>query len=73
MNFYDVTEENIKEHNPNWSEISEHSYKILIIGGCGCGKTNSLFNLISQQLDIDKNYLNVKHPYKESTRYKAFE
>ena len=46
MNFYDVTEENIKEHNPNWSEISEHSYKILIIGGCGCGKTNSLFNLI---------------------------
>ena len=26
-------------HNPNWSYISDHSYRILIIGGSGSGKT----------------------------------
>ena len=39
--------EKIKEHNPNWPEIPDHSYRILIIGGSESGKTNSLFNLIS--------------------------
>ena len=36
---------------------------MLIFGGSGSGKTNSLFNLISQQPDIDKIYLYVKDPY----------
>ena len=36
---------------------------MLIIGGSGSGKTNSLFNLVSHQLDIDKDYLNGKDPY----------
>ena len=31
INFDDVTKENIKEHNPNWSEIPDHPYKILIV------------------------------------------
>ena len=44
----------IKEHNPNWPQIPEHPYRILIIGGSGSGKTNSLFNLINQQPDIEK-------------------
>ena len=43
---FDVVKENIKEHNPNWPQIPDHSYWILIIGGSGSGKTNSLFNLI---------------------------
>ena len=43
-NFDDVTKENIKEYNPNWPQISGHSYRILITGGSGSGKTNSLFN-----------------------------
>ena len=42
-----------------WSSI-----RILIIGGSGSGKTNSLFNLISQQPDIIKIYLYAKDPYK---------
>ena len=46
-NFDDVIEENIKKHNPNWSQISDHTYRVLIIGGSGSLKTNSLFNLIS--------------------------
>ena len=39
--------ENIKEHNPNWAQIPDHSHRILIIGGNGSRKTNSLFNLIN--------------------------
>ena len=43
INFDDVT----KGHNPNWPQIPHHPYRILIIGGSGSVKTNSLFNLIS--------------------------
>ena len=34
--------------NPDWPQIPEHLYRILIIGGPRSGKTNSLFNLLSQ-------------------------
>ena len=54
FNFDDVTKENIKRHNPTWPQILDHPYRILIIGGSGSGKTNSLVNLMSQQPDIDK-------------------
>ena len=47
VNLDHVTKENIKQHNSNWLEIADHPYRILIIGGSGSGKTNSLFNLIS--------------------------
>ena len=33
------------------------SYRILIIGGYGSGKTNTLLNLINEQNGIDKIYL----------------
>ena len=33
----DFTKENIKQHNPNWSQIPD-PYRILIIGGSGSGK-----------------------------------
>ena len=35
--------------------FEKKTYRILIIGGCGSGKTNSIINLINQQPDIDKN------------------
>ena len=35
INYDDVTKENINEHNPNWFQISDHPYRILIIGGFG--------------------------------------
>ena len=53
INFDDVTKENTKKHNPDWPQISDHPFKILIIGGSGSGKTNSLFNLIRHHSDID--------------------
>ena len=43
--------------------ISDHPYRILIIGGSGSGKTNALLNLINNQPDIDKMYLYAKDPY----------
>ena len=64
INFDDVVKETIKEHNPHWPQIPDHPYRILIIiRGSGSGKTNSLFNLINQQPDIDKIYLYAKDPY----------
>ena len=38
INFGDVTKQNIKEHNPNLSQIPDHTYRILIIRGSGSGK-----------------------------------
>ena len=58
INTDDVIKENIKWHNPNW-----HPYRVLLIEGSGSGKINSLFNLISQQPNIDKIYLYTKDPY----------
>ena len=29
----DLTKEDIKEHNSNWPEISDHSYRIFIVRG----------------------------------------
>ena len=39
INCDDVIKENLKEHNPNWPQIADHSYRILIMGGSGSGKT----------------------------------
>ena len=62
INFDDVIKENIKEHNPNWPQILDYPYRILTIESSGSGETNSLFNLINQQPDIDKIYLYAKDP-----------
>ena len=32
-------------HNPKWSYIPDHPYRILIIGGSGLEKANVLLNL----------------------------
>ena len=56
-------------HNPNWSQIPDHPYKILILGGSGTGKTNLLFNLIRQQPDIDKIHLYTKDPFEAKYQF----
>ena len=61
MKNYDESVE--KNHNPDWPNILDHLYRILIIGGSGSAKTNVLLDLIKHQPpDIDKIHLNVKDP-----------
>ena len=68
IEFDDFTKVNIKGNNPNWPQIPDHPYRILIVeDSVSEKKTTSLFNLISQQPDIDKIYLYAKNPYK--TKY----
>ena len=51
-------------HNLNWSSISDHLYRILILGGSVSGKTNVLLNLTNYQpTDIDKIYLYFKDSF----------
>ena len=52
-----------KENNPNQPQITYHTCRILITRVPGAGKKNSLFNLISQQPDIDKMCLYDKGSY----------
>ena len=69
INFDYYTNENKRKHNPNWSYIPDHPYRILIIVGSGSGKTNTLLNLINNQPDIDKVYLYAKDPYETKYEY----
>ena len=59
IKFDDVTKENIKEYDPNWLQI----------GGSGSGKTNSLFNLINQQSDIDNFFYMLKIHIKQTINF----
>ena len=38
VDFYAVTKENIKEHNPNWQQIPDHPYRLLMIKVSGSGR-----------------------------------
>ena len=69
INFDDYTNEIKREHNPKWSYIPDHPYRILIIWGFRSGKTNALLNFINNQPDIDKIYLYAKDPYEAKYQY----
>ena len=57
INLDSITNGNNKKPNEKWPYIPDHPYSILIIGGSGLGKTNTLLNLINEQNDINKIYL----------------
>ena len=65
INFDNYTNESKTKHNKNWPYIPDHPYN----GGSGSGKTNLLLNLIENQPDIDKIYLNAKDPYESKYQY----
>ena len=56
-----ITNENNEKHNEKWPCIPDHPFRILIIGDSGSGKTNALFNLISEQNNIDTIYVYARH------------
>ena len=60
INLDSITNENNKKHSEKWPYIPDHPYRVLIIGGSGSGKTNTLLNLINEQNNIDKIYLHVR-------------
>ena len=59
INVDSIVNDNTK-NNEYWPYIPDHPYRILIIGGSGSGKTNTLLNLINEQRDIDKISLYAK-------------
>ena len=69
INFDEYTNENTINHNPNWPYIPDHPQRILIIGGSGSGKANTLLNLIHNHPDIDKIYLYAKDPYEDKHQH----
>ena len=78
INLDNITNSNNEKHNEKRPYIPDHPYRILITGGLGSGKTNTLLNLINKQKDIDKIYLYAKdlsepkYGYLIKNREKAF-
>lgn len=64
-----ISQEKTKQQNPHLPQIPDNSYRILIVGGSGLGKTNALLNLINYQPYIDKIYLYTKDLYKSKYQY----
>ena len=63
INIDDYVNENKTEHDKTWPYKPDHPYRIIIIGGSGSVKTNTLLNLIKEQDYhdvIDKIYLSAR-------------
>ena len=69
IKFDEAIKENLKEHNPSWPQILDHPYRMLITEASGSGKTNSLFNVINHQPDVDKIYLYTEDPYEAKYQF----
>ena len=63
FNLDDIANENNKDDNKKWTYVPNRSYRMLITGGSGSGKTNVLLNLMKQQDNdnlVDKIHLDTK-------------
>ena len=58
FNFDVITNDNNVRYNLKWPYITDHLYKVLMIGGSGSGKRYALFDLIIEQDElVDKIFL----------------
>ena len=71
ITFDNVTKENMKKNTIHITKNFIHLYRMLIVGSSGSKKTNSLFNLISQQTDINKNILYAKNLYEAKYQFSS--
>ena len=69
INFDNYTNEIKTDQDLKWIYIPYHPYRILIAGGSGSGKRNTLLNLIYNQSDVDKIYLYSKDRYEAKYQY----
>ena len=69
ISFDNYTSENKTVHILKCLNFPDHTYRILIIGDSGAGKSNALLNLMNNQSDNDKIYLYAKDPYKAKYQY----
>ena len=69
INLDNIVNNNNEGHNEKSPFIPDHPFRILIIGGSGSGKTNTLLYLINEQKDIDKIYLYAKDLSKPKYEY----
>ena len=53
-NLDNIVNNDNEEHNEKWPYIPDHPYRILITGGSGSGKANTLLNLINEQKILTK-------------------
>ena len=59
INLNSIKNKDNKRHREKWPYIPDHLYRILINGGSGSGKTNTLLNLIKEQDKSDVIELNL--------------
>ena len=69
INFDDLTKENRKKHNSNCHKFLVIHTEYQLLDALDLGKTNSLFNVISQHRDIDKTYFYAKNPYEVKCQF----
>ena len=74
INFDDSNEkkktmQELSSHNLNWLYISDHSYRLLIIGGLGSRKANALLNLITTSQILIKYICMLKIHMKLNTNF----
>ena len=69
FNFNDLTKEVMKGHNPGRLQIPEHPYRMMIVGGSGSGKTNTLLNLINHKPYTVEIYLYAKDSYEAKYQF----
>ena len=60
INLDSITNQSNETHNKKWLYIPNHPYRVLINGGSGSWKTNTLLILINEQDNIDKIYFSAK-------------